>query len=51
MSNHRPQPAKVVPLLQPGSFVRLDNQPCDLPPFQVLYCLSLIHISEPTRPY
>ena len=38
MSNHRPQPSKVVPLLRPGSFVRLDNQPSDLPPFQVLHC-------------
>ena len=38
MSNHRPKPAKVVPLLRPGSFVRLDNQPADLPPFQVLHC-------------
>ena len=38
MSNHRPQPVKVVPLLRPGSFVRLDNQPSDLPPFQVLHC-------------
>ena len=38
MSNHRPQSAKVVPLLRPGSFVRLDNQPSDLPPFQVLHC-------------
>ena len=32
------KPAKVVPLLRPGSFVRLDNQPSDLPPFQVLHC-------------
>ena len=27
-----------MPLLQPGSFVRLDNQPSDLPPFQGLHC-------------
>ena len=38
MSTHRPKPAKVMPLLRPGSFVRLDNQPSDLPPFQVLHC-------------
>ncbi|HJN35740.1 MAG: hypothetical protein AB8E74_00580 [Prochlorococcus sp.] len=25
-------------LLQPGSFVTIENQPNDLPPFQVLHC-------------
>lgn len=29
---------KVLELLQPGSFVTLDNQPNDLPPFQVINC-------------
>lgn len=28
----------VVELLQPGSFVKLRNQPDDLPPFQLLHC-------------
>ena len=28
----------VVELLRPGSFVRLHNQPRDLPPFQVIQC-------------
>ena len=28
----------VVELLQPGSFVKLDNQPNDLPPFQIINC-------------
>ncbi|MEN9767785.1 hypothetical protein [Vulcanococcus sp.] len=28
----------VVELLQPGSFVKLVNQPDDLPPFQLLHC-------------
>jgi hypothetical protein len=28
----------VVELLQPGSFVKLRNQPEDLPPFQLLHC-------------
>ncbi|UPM49790.1 hypothetical protein MY494_10745 [Synechococcus sp. A10-1-5-1] len=31
-------PNNVVELLQPGSFVKLRNQPRDLPPFQVLRC-------------
>ena len=35
---HRHSTARVVPLLRPGSFVTLDNQPSDLPPFQVLHC-------------
>jgi len=30
--------SKVVPLLRPGSFVTLDNQPEDLPPFELLHC-------------
>ncbi len=38
MSDHRPKPAKVVPLLRPGTFVTLDNQPADLPPFQLIQC-------------
>ena len=38
MSRHRAQSSKVVPLLRPGSFVTLENQPSDLPPFQVLEC-------------
>ena len=38
VSDHRPKPAKVVPLLRPGSFVTLDNQPTDLPPFQLIQC-------------
>ncbi len=28
----------VVQLLRPGCFVRLPNQPHDLPPFQVIQC-------------
>jgi hypothetical protein len=28
----------VVELLRPGSFVRLRNQPADLPPFQLIQC-------------
>ncbi|MCP9775240.1 hypothetical protein KBY58_06495 [Cyanobium sp. HWJ4-Hawea] len=28
----------VVELLRPGSFVRLRNQPGDLPPFQLIHC-------------
>ncbi|ABB25443.1 MAG: hypothetical protein ACJ0GX_11410 [Parasynechococcus sp.] len=38
MSNHPLQLAQVVPLLRPGTFVTLENQPADLPPFQVLHC-------------
>ena len=30
--------ANVLELLQPGSFVRLLNQPEDLPPFQLIHC-------------
>ena len=30
--------AKVLELLPPGSFAKLDNQPNDLPPFQVINC-------------
>jgi hypothetical protein len=34
-----PKPlADVVPLLQPGSFVRLRDHPEDLPPFQLIQC-------------
>jgi len=28
----------VIELLQPGSFVKLRNQPADLPPFQLIQC-------------
>jgi len=28
----------VVELLPPGSFVKLVNQPADLPPFQLIHC-------------
>ncbi|EDY37643.1 conserved hypothetical protein [Cyanobium sp. PCC 7001] len=31
-------PSNVVELLQPGSFVKLRNQPSDLPPFQLIQC-------------
>jgi hypothetical protein len=31
-------PDNVLELLRPGSFVRLRNQPRDLPPFQVIHC-------------
>lgn len=31
-------PANVLELLRPGSFVRLRNQPEDLPPFQLIVC-------------
>lgn len=30
--------ANVIELLRPGSFVRLHNQPDDLPPFQLIQC-------------
>jgi len=30
--------AMVVELLRPGTFVRLRNQPADLPPFQLIQC-------------
>lgn len=30
--------SNVVELLPPGSFVRLVNQPADLPPFQLIQC-------------
>ena len=30
--------SNVVELLQPGSFVKLRNQPDDLPPFQLIHC-------------
>ena len=29
---------EVLELLQPGSFAKLENQPNDLPPFQVIDC-------------
>lgn len=31
-------PAPVLELLQPGAFVKLRNQPEDLPPFQLIGC-------------
>ncbi len=31
-------PTKVLELLQPGTFVKLRNQPADLPPFQLIRC-------------
>jgi hypothetical protein len=40
-SSHAASPpghAAVVELLRPGSFVRLRNQPADLPPFQLIQC-------------
>lgn len=36
--NSEAQPSDVVELLQPGSFVKLRNQPDDLPPFQLIQC-------------
>ena len=33
-----PGPSNVVELLYPGSFVKLRNQPPDLPPFQLIQC-------------
>jgi len=30
--------SNMVELLQPGSFVKLRNQPKDLPPFQLIHC-------------
>ena len=38
VSNHLSRSAKVVPLLSPGAFVTLENQPTDLPPFQLIQC-------------
>jgi hypothetical protein len=34
----RARAANVLELLQPGSFVKLRNQPDDLPPFQLIQC-------------
>ena len=34
---HR-ETSKVVQLLRPGSFVTLENQPDDLPPFELIQC-------------
>jgi len=37
--NHLPRrTSKVVPLLRQGSFVTLENQPDDLPPFELIQC-------------
>ncbi|MEB3319610.1 MAG: hypothetical protein VKI63_01545 [Cyanobium sp.] len=33
-----PLPENVLELLRPGTFVRLRNQPTDLPPFQLIHC-------------
>ena len=30
--------SNVLDLLPPGSFAKLENQPNDLPPFQVIHC-------------
>jgi hypothetical protein len=38
VSDHLPTSSKVVPLLRPGTFVTLENQPADLPPFQLIQC-------------
>ena len=32
------QQSNLIELLQPGSFVKLRNQPDDLPPFQLIEC-------------
>ena len=32
------EPATVLELLSPGSFVTLDSQPNDLPPFELIHC-------------
>ncbi len=32
------RPKNLLRLLQPGSFVRLENHPNDLPPFQLISC-------------
>lgn len=32
------RPDNVLELLRPGTFVRLRNQPTDLPPFQLIQC-------------
>ena len=38
MKHRHRQSTKVVPLLRPGSFVTLENQPDDLPPFELIQC-------------
>ena len=38
MKHRHRQSSKVVPLLRPGSFVTLENQPDDLPPFELIQC-------------
>jgi hypothetical protein len=35
---HSRIPSTVLELLRPGSFVKLRNQPADLPPFQLIQC-------------
>jgi hypothetical protein len=34
----RHRASNVLELLRPGSFVKLRNQPADLPPFQLIHC-------------
>jgi hypothetical protein len=36
--SRRARAGNVLELLQPGSFVKLRNQPDDLPPFQLIQC-------------
>ncbi len=35
---HGNQRRNLLKLLQPGAFVKLENQPSDLPPFQLISC-------------
>lgn len=58
---HHRQAAEVLELLRPGTFVRLWDQPTDLPPFELLHCRGgrcwirqqawgeLIHLEVPHR--
>ena len=36
--SQRHRSSNVLELLRPGSFVKLRNQPADLPPFQLIHC-------------
>jgi hypothetical protein len=36
--SQRHRGSNVLELLRPGSFVKLRNQPADLPPFQLIHC-------------
>jgi hypothetical protein len=38
LASCRDLPNNVLELLRPGTFVRLRNQPDDLPPFQLIVC-------------